>query len=345
MKIGIVGDVHLSQYSSIIRSNGQKYSKRIENIIKSINWAEEEFKNKGCDIVVYLGDTFDTPTLNQDEITSCKDIVWYDAPHYFLVGNHESNIASLKCSSTKVLEQDRHTIIDTSTSIDIGNAELVFIPYLANGIRKPLQEYLTPLKEGYKRIVFSHNDIKGIQYGKFESQDGFELDDITNNSDLYLNGHLHNGAWIVPNKVRNLGILSGKDFNEDANVYKHNIMILDTQTLDYEDVENPHAFNFLKVQIDSKDDFNKLGNYPHEVLSIKCEESLVPLLKDTIRLHNNIEEYKITTYSNVVLDSNEVSSIELNVNHLEQFSTFIMDNMKDSYSPTIIKEELEEVLK
>ena len=65
MKIGIVGDVHLSQYSSIIRSNGKKYSKRIENIIKSVNWAEEEFKHRSCDIVVYLGDTFDSDNLNK----------------------------------------------------------------------------------------------------------------------------------------------------------------------------------------------------------------------------------------------------------------------------------------
>ena len=41
MKIGVVGDVHWCAYSSILRSRGNKYSIRIENLIKSVNWAEE----------------------------------------------------------------------------------------------------------------------------------------------------------------------------------------------------------------------------------------------------------------------------------------------------------------
>jgi len=40
MRIGIVGDIHYCMNSSLIRLRGEKYSLRIENCIKSINWAE-----------------------------------------------------------------------------------------------------------------------------------------------------------------------------------------------------------------------------------------------------------------------------------------------------------------
>ena len=37
----IVGDVHWSEYSSIYRKRGTKFSKRLENLINTVNWIEE----------------------------------------------------------------------------------------------------------------------------------------------------------------------------------------------------------------------------------------------------------------------------------------------------------------
>ena len=42
MKIGVIGDVHWSSYSSIVRSTGDVYSTRLENLIQSINWSENK---------------------------------------------------------------------------------------------------------------------------------------------------------------------------------------------------------------------------------------------------------------------------------------------------------------
>ena len=59
MRVLIVGDVHWSSYSSIIRKRGTEYSKRLENCINSINWVEEKAEEYKCDKVIYLGDLFD----------------------------------------------------------------------------------------------------------------------------------------------------------------------------------------------------------------------------------------------------------------------------------------------
>ena len=58
MKILVVGDVHWSIYSSIVRKRGEIYSSRLENLIKSINWVEKVAQDQKCSMVIGLGDFF-----------------------------------------------------------------------------------------------------------------------------------------------------------------------------------------------------------------------------------------------------------------------------------------------
>ena len=110
MKIGIVGDIHWSKYSSILRSRGKKYSKRLENCIESINWAEDTTRD--CDMVVYLGDFFDNESLKSEEITALSEIKWNKLPHKFLVGNHELGLNDLSFSSAHIFDlHDKEVIL------------------------------------------------------------------------------------------------------------------------------------------------------------------------------------------------------------------------------------------
>ena len=54
MKFLICGDVHWSEFSSILRKMGDKYSKRLENLINSINWVEEQAKEIKSRLEQYL---------------------------------------------------------------------------------------------------------------------------------------------------------------------------------------------------------------------------------------------------------------------------------------------------
>ena len=74
MKYLVCGDVHWCQYSSILRARGRKYSVRLENLIKSVNWVEDLAAKKGCIGVIYLGDFFDRPDLNSQEISALSEI-------------------------------------------------------------------------------------------------------------------------------------------------------------------------------------------------------------------------------------------------------------------------------
>ena len=320
MRILLYTDVHISQNSSIINTRGNKYSTRLENIIKSLNWAEKQAIVNKCDSIICLGDLFDRSDLNAEEITALKEIKWANLPHTLIVGNHESNVVSLDFSSAFSLN-NVFDIINKPCSDAYDDFSITYLPYIVESERKPIKEYLPDSK---KKIILSHNDIKGIQYGQWVSKDGFDIEDINSNCDLFINGHLHNGEW-VNNKILNLGNLTGANFSEDAFRYKHQIAILDTNTLKVEFIENPYAFNFYKLEIKSKDDLKVLDTLKNAVVSIKCSNDLLPLVKGSL---NNVIESRVTIINEAVKTETKEELVQ--VDHLKQFADYFLTNIDGS---------------
>ena len=111
MRYFIFADPHWSSYSSIVRSRGEKYSTRLENLIKTINWVESEAQNQNCNTIVCLGDFFDKSELNSEEITALQEIKWANIIHYFLVGNHEMGRNNLELSSSHLFALIPHIAV------------------------------------------------------------------------------------------------------------------------------------------------------------------------------------------------------------------------------------------
>ena len=339
MKLFVVGDVHWSTYSSILRTRGVKCSTRLDRLVKSINWAEEEAINKGCDSILYLGDFFDKPELNSEEISMLEEIKWNELPHYFIVGNHESDVASLEYNSTNVLRKHGFNIVSVPTIVD----NLVMLPYITEDNRKNLKEYLG---NSSMPIVFSHNDIKNVRYGMYLSKTGFDLEEIEQLTSMYINGHLHNGAWVNSKKtILNLGNLCGQNFSEDAFNYSHRGMILDTTTLAYEFEENPYALNFYKIDIDTKNDMQILDKIKdNAVICVKCNNNLKDEVKQHLDNNSKVVVYKLVIYVEASKDdSQEVEKVELKgLDYMEKFKEFIIENMGQD---AIVLEEIGEVCK
>jgi DNA repair exonuclease SbcCD nuclease subunit len=350
MKILFYTDPHWSQYSSILRKRGVRYSQRLENLIDSINWAENASKDANCDMVICLGDFFDSPILNSEELTALQEITWNtDVPHYFLVGNHESNVSSLEYNSTKALERKGFYIVDGPIRIIQERADMLLLPYILEENRKTIKEYwdMTEPQEMYypefkqNRIILSHNDILGIKYGMFESKEGFDLKEIEEQSELFLNGHLHNGSFLNSKEtILNLGNLTGQNFSEDATRYKHYACILDTETLKLEFLENPYAFNFYRIDITSSEDFIKLNKLKQNaVVSFKCKEEYLDKLKDELSKLDNLIDHRIIAYRDIAnTDGEQLKQISLSgMDYLEKFTQFILQTVGDS---DIVHEEL-----
>ena len=343
MKIIIYSDNHFCEKFSIINKMGDKYTTRLENQIKSINWVEDLAYKNGCQYVICAGDFFDKPNLTQQELTAINEIKF--APtcaHYFLVGNHESEENDLHYNSTEVLQQDRkdNFIIAEPTLLEEPGFELAFLPYITEARRQDPKDYFPERKA--KRLLISHNDLFGIQMGPVVSTVGFKPEELATNCDLCVNGHLHNGVK-VNEKVINLGNLTGKDFGENAFMYKHNVMLVDTDTMTYELIENPYAFNFYKIEINSKADLailNKLSN--NAVVSIKCKDALVSEAKELIARLPNIIEHRIVITRDVTNSETAEDIADLTVDQYVKFAECCKEKLENN---AILEEELSEILK
>jgi DNA repair exonuclease SbcCD nuclease subunit len=340
MKILLFGDAHFCKRSSIINKFGTNYPVRLENQIQTFGWIKEQALKNNCEMVIGLGDLFDSSQLSDVEITAAKELPFAEVPTYLIVGNHESSSQDLTFSSTKVLEAPNRTIISEPYSFFIDSTEICLLPYITESERRPLAEYFLPYTG--KRVILSHNDIKGISYGPVVSAAGFEVSDIEANCDLYVNAHIHNGQQIT-DKIYNIGVVTGQNFSEDASKYSHNIIILDTKDLSITHIENPYAYNFYKLQIDCKSDMACLDNLKaNAVLSIKCEQSLVETVKQKISTLDNIVESRLIITKKYTESTEVAEEIDLSVDHLARFIEYCKTTIENT---TILEEEIAEVCK
>lgn len=333
MKLLLFSDNHFCENSSIVRDKGTKYSKRLENQLETLNWLEKLSNEHSCDGVVCLGDFFDKPTLNDQELTALKDIRWNDnIPHYFIVGNHESSINGLSYNSTKALESSCRMIVDKPTMLE----NVLLLPYIIESDRKPLKNYFI---NGNPDVVLSHNDLKGIQMGPVVSTQGFELSDIKSSCKLFLNGHLHNRG-VFDKTIINVGNITGINFSEDAFRYSHCAYILDTETLELTEIENPHALNFYKIEINSNLDLNILTKIKNNaVVGIRCEESITQQLNQELqKISSKLVATRVTTFSNTSnVNLSSIESSVSSVDHIQKFIDFCRRNIDAS---VILDDEL-----
>lgn len=341
MKILIYSDNHWCQYSSIVRKRGTKYSLRLENQLQSVNWAESLSKILGCEQVVCCGDFFDTSTLNAEEISALQHIQWNkDVPHTFLCGNHEMATNDLSFNSMKALELLPFVnVITTPTIAEYSDYKILYLPYILEENRKNLVDYAT--KDNSKLIVFSHNDIKGIQMGKFKSETGFSMKEIENNCDMFINGHLHNGIRFCKNGF-NIGNLTGQNFSEDATYYKHCVFVLDTNTLNIEVYENPYAFNFYKIDLTVDGNRYVFNNMKNAILTVRCYENEVAEIKELLNNKENIIEYRLIVQTIAVKDDSIEMAELKSVDHLDMFRNYILETLGNSQT---VNEVLSEVTK
>ena len=354
MKLCIVGDIHFSSTSSILRERGKVFTKRLENCIESINYVEKVAADSKCDYIIYLGDFFDKETLNSEELTALQSIEWSNVKKIFLVGNHEMGAADLSKSSAHIFNLiPNSTVVDTPNGIVGFGCRLLFLPYILKNDRKTISEYYNEVfastgletQEVKDTYIFSHNDIKGLQLGNFVSKEGFDIKDIANNCLSCFNGHLHNGEQI-DKKLINVGNLTGQNFSEDAKKYAHRFFIYDTLTRNLQLVLNPYAYYFQKWNISSMEDFVELKNFCEEptklILSVKCINSLSPTVRSYLERCENVVTFRIV---NVMEDSVEVEDTisELtSTDYVGQFADFVFSLLGNN---SVVAEELQKVAK
>lgn len=311
MKLLLYADPHFSEYGSIVRSRGEKYSTRIENCLASLKWVNDTAVSNGCCSIVCLGDFFDKPVLSAEEITALSTIS-FDLDTVYIVGNHESNMSKLQYASTNVFKSSH--IVNTPESFVVGDTELCFLPYCMEENRKSLHDTFGDRKVK-NRVIMSHNDLQ-IQYGAFMSKNGYSIDDVNENCDLFFNGHLHNAC--DSGKIINVGNLTGLNFSEDATEYIHRVIILDTDTLDFKSIENPYAFNFYHCG----DDLCDMKS--NAVVSAIVSRDNVDSTRKALDGMSNVITYKVVAKAeNVKSENVDTEKISLAISYLDKFREYV----------------------
>lgn len=286
MKIGLYSDPHISAASSIVAGKQKKFSGRLDNLIESFKWMEEIFKQNDCVKVFCLGDLADKPDLTAEEITAMSQCQGIE-DHIIVEGNHCRQDKDGLINSLSLLSN----VYASPEVVSIDDKKILLLPY--NSTVVDLGQYKDV------DIILSHNDIKGYDLNGHILTSGYEISDILDNCKIFINGHLHNGGWLIKDRVVNLGQLSGMNFSSCGGEWEPAVGILDLDTFHLEIVENPYAYRFKKVQFDTlvklKNYLNSLPEEYQYVLQVKIPEKIATSARSLLDKASNVVASRVLT--------------------------------------------------
>ena len=231
MKILFIGDPHLK----ITRFDLAK---------QFIAWIDEVVVRFKPDLVVNLGDTFDTHAVVRSEIMTefmgHVDRCLLVAPYIYVLGNHDmykpndSKYHALSHIKGKVKD---FYVVDSPQDI----SGITFVPYMHDPLMFPTKTL---------PICVAHQTFKGADYGNITTKDGVDLDCLSN-CQLVVSGHIHKRQKFSSSKgveVRYVGSPFSQSAS-DVNQVK-GVSLIETDTLEETFIECPlPAWRGLRYEI------------------------------------------------------------------------------------------------
>lgn len=235
MKVLFIGDPHLK----ITRFDLSK---------QFLDWINGVVIKHKPDLIVNLGDTFDTHAVLRSEIMTefmnHVDVCRIVAPYIYLLGNHDmfkpndSKYHALKHLVGKI---NNFIIVDEVKEL----YGITFVPYCHDTSLFPRTT---------NSICVAHQTFKGADYGDITTQEGVDADGI-DGCELIISGHIHKRQRIAPSKERGLEVFyPGSPFSHSASDINQvkGVSIIDTETLKEEFIECPlPVWRGLRFEISS----------------------------------------------------------------------------------------------
>jgi len=166
MKILFIGDMHL-------KISKFDLSKRF------LAWIGTTIKEVQPDLVVNLGDTFDTHAILRSEILYefKKHVEDCPVPYIYVLGNHDRFKPNDDTyHALQSFNIDGFRVIDKPTDIE----EISFIPYMHDFVNFPKET---------KPICIAHQTFVGADYGYYRPDVGVDADKIS--AEIIISGHIH----------------------------------------------------------------------------------------------------------------------------------------------------------
>ena len=260
MQIGIVGDLHLG-----ISYNTQIFNSQVESQSRSLDFIRQEFHKKNIDTILFMGDIFDDAKFCDASVLTnliLKQFRKFSSEFksiVILMGNHDKYYKdSLDVSFLSILELFPNIkIIDKITTVD--GIPGLLVPWLTTETEK---EFINNIDKYSCDIVFGHFGICGFPYDAGNvAITGISPDLFFTHFKKTISGHYHTPSYKEENgsSIRYVGSPYQLTFGECGN--KNCVYLLDTETLELEEIENTVSNKFISFTDDyilshKKEDFN-----------------------------------------------------------------------------------------
>ena len=250
-KVLFIGDPHLQ-------------INRFDLAKQFLEWVNHTVRDIKPDLVVNLGDTFDTHGVLRSEIlTEFMYHVQYvyaeGVPYVYLLGNHDQyKPKDAKYHALKHIVPGirKHFYIVDYTQELFG---MTFVPYQIDPTKFPKKTL---------PICVAHQTFIGADYGSIATKDGVDASTIVG-ADIIISGHIHTKHSIPPRDGRGATVsYPGSPFSQgvdDIDQVK-GLMLFDTETYEQEFIECPlpkwRGLRYEIVQNFSIDDlYNDLAQH------------------------------------------------------------------------------------
>lgn len=334
MKIGIYSDCHFCKSSSIlVGSSSNKYSMRLDFLIKSFKWMYDLFEKNEVYNIFNLGDLISSDVLDAETNSALSEALRYSkgTQEYWLIGNHEKKSRDSKFHSLSLIKQYPNIkIIDDFEIIDLGSLKVLMKSFTSS--EHSLEEFQNECKLVQdSSIVMTHQVYKDMVPGMV----GYDLDykEITKNKNILniFNGHIHSAR--NEDRYCQVGSISGMSFGDDYSQFLPGVVIYDCDTNTYERYINPYATLFYTLDnIDSIDKFIKeLTALPelHKLLRIRIpisfRESFSNYLNENSKILDNC---KVLSYRLKLINDNIDNTGEFEIESKIQ-NCSVIDSLKD----------------
>jgi hypothetical protein len=342
MKILIYGDAHFSLNSSILIGSTNSLSGKLDHLIKSFEWMYELARNNNVERIVDLGDLVDSYILRAEEITAVSTALGNnkEIPEYHILGNHERLSEEGKINSVSFVNNIQNHKLITEVTYD-EDMDALFIPY---------GKYESGCFDEYKptKYAFSHIDIFGSDTGGWSLKSGLDPVYMTTRFGLTINGHIHNGSWVIKDKILNLGSISGQNFSSKSINWKPSVAILDTDTNSIKLYENPYSLNFINKSCKTVSEVVNLLNSFDGDRSYAIQLKVPISIADDVRKMTSEKSNIIASKVMMLIDEKELGGLTYDevdkVNSIEGGFKKLIDFVNDQESLPYNKEDILKVV-
>lgn len=331
-KILFIGDPHLK-------------INRFELATKFLSWTNSVIEEKRPDIVVNLGDTFDTHAVLRSEVMNefmdHVDYVNSLGIHYvYLLGNHDMfkpNDAKYHAMRPFKGRSPLLHVIDEPTEM----FDMLFIPYQPNPNTFPKQ---------LKPICVAHQTFFGADYGPVTAKDGVDPTSLTG-CDIVISGHIHK-RQILENTGATSIVYVGSPFSQSASDVGQvkGLTLFDTDTYEQEFIETPlPTWRRLHVVVSVDNPIKNVetmiemfvqGSKDHWVLELEGPRPEIVSFLSSKKYKESIKDVDVKVKTTFTDKEKRKISIEA-----KSMDSIISDYVVKVYSGTIDKKELLEAAK